>query len=264
MFVAWILAALAVAVLVASPAQTYPQLSALAQRLLSDQQALVRDGEQRPLLVFGLPVGEARMLLLPVSRERALPSGYEPSDLDRSVGRPVRSPVVADLRAMRDAAADDGVEIVVVSGYRSPSEQASAFESAIWRQLARQAGPTDRSDAEARVARFVAPPGHSQHQLGTAVDLSTWEIGYAVQPRFAETEAHRWVLEHGWEYGFVLPYTEQGEPRTGYAYEPWHFRWVGRPLAAVLQHDGYLLHPTLVVDDYLRAVEEILNAESVP
>jgi hypothetical protein len=62
----------------------------------------------------------------------------------------------------------------------------------------------------------------------------------------------------------VLSYTRQGEERSGYAYEPWHYRWVGRDLAAILQHDGYLDHPTLIVDDYLRAAEELMAVEGVP
>ena len=49
-----------------------------------------------------------------------------------------------------------------------------------------------------------------------------------------------------------------------YAYEPWHYRWIGRDLAAVLQRDGYLDQPTLIVDDYLRAAEELMGAERLP
>src|SRR6185436_10061563 len=113
-------------------------------------------------------------------------------------------------------------------------------------------GAMDRAEAENRSARFVAPPGHSQHQLGTAIDFSTWEIGYAVQPKFVETDASHWLEQHAWQYGFVLAYTRNGEERSGYAFEPWHYRWIGRDLAAVLWRDGYLDHPTLISDDYLR------------
>ena len=204
------------------------------------------------------------MLLLPVSRWRAAPPGYQPPDLVYSLGRPVRALLVDDFRSMVADAAADAVDLAIISGYRSPAEQAAAFESAVWRRLAREAGRIDRGEAESQASRFVAPPGHSQHQLGTAVDLSTSEIGYAIQPRFAETSAGRWITLRAWEYGFVLPYTQHGESRSGYAFEPWHIRWVGRALASALHADGYLDRSELVADDYLQAVEEILNAEAVP
>ena len=245
-----------------------PPLSSLAVRLQVERAAVVRDAAGQVMAVFGLPAAEARLLLLPVNRQRGLPPGYEPPDLTRFGGRLVRSIVRPDLAAMVEAAAADGVELAAISGYRSPDEQALAFESAVWRAMARAAGPDgrpiDRAEAELRSARFVAPPGHSQHQLGTAVDFSTWEINYALQPRFAETDAGRWLELHAWEYGFVLPYTRDGEARSGYAYEPWHFRWIGRDLAAVLQRDAYLSHPSLIVDDFLRATEELLAFEAVP
>ena len=98
----------------------------------------------------------------------------------------------------------------------------------------------------------------------SAIDFSTWEINYSLQPKFAETAGGRWLELNAWQYGFVLSYTRQGEDRSGYAYEPWHYRWIGRDLAMVLQHDGYLDHPTLIVDDYLRAVEELLAVEGIP
>jgi D-alanyl-D-alanine carboxypeptidase len=100
--------------------------------------------------------------------------------------------------------------------------------------------------------------------LGTAIDFSTYEVNYALQPKFAETVAGRWLAQNAWQYGFVLSYTRQGEDRSGYAYEPWHYRWIGRDLSMVLQRDGYLDHPTLIVDDYLRAAEELLAVEGIP
>lgn len=238
--------------------------SALAARLLAEPLAVTRDLDGRPVAVFDLPLREARVVLLPVTRDRALPDGYEPPDLTRAAGRPVRQIVLADLRSMIDAAAVDGVELAMISAYRSPSEQAAAFESSVWRAIGRAGGSSDRAEAETRAARFVAPPGHSQHQLGTAVDFSSQEIGYAIQPAFDDTAASRWLAARGWEFGFVLPYPRDKEEQTGYVYEPWHWRWIGRGLAAALWQDGYLGHPHLVVDDYLRAVEDVLNAEAIP
>ena len=239
-------------------------LSSLALRLKQEQSAVTRDEYGHATAVFGLPSTEARMLLLPVDRQRALPDGYRPSDLTWLGGRLVRGIARADAVAMIDAAESDGVEIAAISAFRGPDEQALAFESAIWGAMARAAEPIDRAEAEARMARFVAPPGHSQHQLGTAIDFSTWEINYAIQPRFAGTAAGRWLEMNAWQYGFVLSYTHQGEERSGYAYEPWHYRWVGRDLATILQRDRYIDHPTLIVDDYLRAAEELMAYEGIP
>ena len=258
------LSALASALIVTFTSAPPGEFSGLASRLLQQPDAVVRDDSGDATTIFGIPVGEARTVLLPVSRERGLPDGFRPPDLVYAFGRPVRAIMVDDLREMRAAAAADRVELVIVSGYRSPGEQAAAFDAAVWRQLARAQGSIDRAEAEARASRFVAPPGHSQHQLGTAVDLSSPELSYSVQPAFAETEAGRWVARHGWAYGFILPYTPQAEARTGYGYEPWHARWVGRPLAALLHADGYLDHPEVVADDYLQAVEELLDREGVP
>ena len=204
------------------------------------------------------------MLLLPVDRQRALPDGYRPPDLTWVGGRMVRGIAKADTLALIDAAESEGIGIVPISAFRGPDEQALAFESAVWTAMARTGEAADRAEVENRESRFVAPPGHSQHQLGTAIDFSTWEINYAVQPKFAETAAGRWLEINAWQYGFVLSYTRQGEERSGYAYEPWHYRWIGRELAAVLQRDGYIDHPTLIVDDYLRAAEELLAAERIP
>jgi len=237
-------------------------LSSLALRLQREPVAVQRDSAHRPATVFGLPADEARMVLIAVDRQRPLPDGYTPADLVWVGGRQVRALVRDDLLAMIEAASSAGVELAPISTFRSPDQQELAFESAVWGAMAR--GATDRAEAESRSARYVAPPGHSQHQLGTAVDFSTWEINYAIQPRFAETQASQWLEEHGWEFGFVLPYPSHGEERTGYAYEPWHWRWVGRELAAVMQRDGYRDHPTLLADDYLRAAEEILSAEGIP
>ncbi|MCC7367662.1 MAG: M15 family metallopeptidase [Chloroflexi bacterium] len=243
-------------------------MSQLALRLQVERNAVIRDASGQVTSVFGLPANEARLLLLPVTRQRGLPDGYEPPDLTYYGGRLVRALIKPDLVAMVEAAGRDNVELAAISAYRSPDEQALAFESAVWRAVARErtpeGTPIDRAEAESRSARFVAPPGHSQHQLGTAVDFSSWENNYALNPRFAETQAGLWLEQHAWEYGFVLPYPRDGEARSGYAYEAWHYRWIGRDLAAVLQRDGYLGSSSAIVDDYLRAVEELLAFEAVP
>lgn len=262
-FLLAVLAAVPSGVAVAAPAPTPPRLSTLATRLVDRPEAIVRDHVGQAALIFGISVSQARVLLLPVSRERSLPAGYQPPDLTWAFTRPVRAVIADDLRAMIDAAAGDSVELTVVSGYRSPSEQVEAFDATVGRALGRNPG-WGRAEAESWTSRFVAPPGHSQHQLGTAVDLSSYETGYALTPWFTETALARWIAEHAWAYGFVIPYTLQGEARTGYGYEPWHVRWVGRPLATLMQSDNYLDQPELVADDYLRALEELMDAEAVP
>ncbi len=170
------------------------------------------------------PDADAAVVLLDL--EWRLPEGYAPSDLvDVALagfagGHLVRSSVVDDLRALREAAVADGVHLAVQSGYRSEAYQARVHEG--WRAAL---------GAE-RAALVSARPGHSEHQLGTAIDLRSadgppaWDLGdWATSPEGA------WVAEHALAFGFVVSYPRDALATACYDYEPWHLRWVGRDVA---------------------------------
>ena len=183
-----------------------------------------------------------RIVLDPAWR---LPPGYAPSDLV-PVSRagfaselPLRAIVIDDLRALRTAAEAAGVRLAVQSAYRS-----EAYQDAVHQGWVRQLG------AE-RAAEVSARPGHSEHQLGTAVDLRSadgppaWELD-----DWATTPEGAWVAEHAARHGFVIRYPRDGRDASCYDYEPWHLRWVGRDAAAATAASGlayrawlYLHHP---------------------
>ena len=123
--------------------------------------------------------------------------------------------VIADLAALRAAAEANGTPIVVISGYRSFDYQANLF-----------ADRTAEVGEEAAALR-TARPGHSEHQLGTAIDVLDPGVG-DLTTAFAQTPAGQWVAAHAHEYGFVLSYPEGARDRTCYEFEPWHLRYVGR------------------------------------
>jgi D-alanyl-D-alanine carboxypeptidase len=213
--------------------------------------------------VFGLSPIEAAWVFFAVTQERPLPAAYTPRDVvwtragyAPQGAQPVRAIIAPDLEAMLAAARADGTAMGIVSGYRGYDTQRDLFASSVRQQLARGA---DRAEAEAWANRYRARPGHSQHQLGTTVDLTTPEAGHALGARFRESRAAQWLRERAWEFGFVVPYTEAGEARTGYVSEPWHVRWVGRELAALMHADGYLDRAEPVPDDYLLALDGLVS-----
>ncbi len=169
-------------------------------------------------------------LLDPIYR---LASTYAPLDLS-AVGNAgiagygyVRRHVLYDLRALDRAARVAGIRLRVVSAYRSYARQKVVFD--YW--VARSGYST--------ALRYSARAGHSEHQLGTSLDFSfvggrdPWD--YA---DFALTKAGAWLKSNAWRYGFVLSYPKGAERLTGYAYEPWHYRYFGRTLAAQQRASG--------------------------
>jgi D-alanyl-D-alanine carboxypeptidase len=162
-----------------------------------------------------------------------LPASYAPSDLvDSSAsgvngGYPLRSFVAAELREMAAAARAAGAPIALVSGYRSFTQQQATFD--YWVGVG----------GYEQALRTSARAGHSEHQLGTAIDVTSeggaapWE--YA---DWATTPAGAWMAANAWRYGFVMSYPAGGFDRTCYDYEPWHYRYVGRDLAARIVGDG--------------------------
>ena len=154
-----------------------------------------------------------------VDKEHALESEYEPDGLvavdgyaittNRAGHRLARS-IMPDLLAMIEAARSDGIELMVSSAYRSYEYQAGLYRRHV-EQLGQEAAD-----------RVSARPGHSQHQLGTTIDFGSIASGYG------DTPNGRWVAAHAWRFGFSLSYPEGQEELTGYDYEPWHFRYLGR------------------------------------
>jgi zinc D-Ala-D-Ala carboxypeptidase len=99
----------------------------------------------------------------------------------------------------------------------------------------------------AGAGRTSATPGHSQHQLGTAVDFTNAAAGYQVWMPFAQTSAYGWLEHHAWEYGFVLAYPRGKEKQTGYQWEPWHYRYVG------VQYARRLVESDLSLQEFLES-----------
>ena len=163
-------------------------------------------------------------------------SNYAPTDLRDSgnyalnAGFRVRSIIGSDLRAMAKAATAAGAPIQLVSAYRSYSQQAATFQ--YWVSVG------GLSQALLTSARA----GHSEHQLGTTIDVTSragadpWT--YA---DWAATKAGAWVKKHAWKFGFVMSYPSGMTAVTCYAYEPWHYRYVGKPIAAALRSAGTTL-----------------------
>jgi LAS superfamily LD-carboxypeptidase LdcB len=219
-------------------------------RLVSS--GIERDSAGRIVRAFGFDPDTAREVLFPVTKARALPADYAPQDLvpTHPYGvqsrQPLRAILGADLAEMQEAS---GGALWIVSGYRSYSYQEALFERYVDQQVA--AG-LDRSAAIEWVNRSSARPGHSEHQLGLAIDFNS------VEDDFASTRSGRWLYDEAWRYGFVLSYTRLGQPHTGYQYEPWHYRWVGRPLARLLAEQGYLDDDEPTPADYYEAIWSLL------
>jgi D-alanyl-D-alanine carboxypeptidase len=182
--------------------------------------------------VLGDPAADWATLVL--DTVFALPEDFAPARLVSTRragldgGHVVSRVVLADLTGLAEAAAAEGAALAVQSAYRSFSYQVTTYQ-----------GWVDRSSEE-EAREVSARPGHSEHQLGTALDLRSaddprapWELD-----DFAATPAGAWLAGHAWEFGFVMSYPRGRRAQSCYAYEPWHYRYVGRDIAAAIHESG--------------------------
>ncbi len=128
--------------------------------------------------------------------------------------------------AMQQAAAEDGVELTPVSGYRSADYQTQNFADGVSRN---QNGGANASEAVHNTELYYAIPGTSEHEAGLAVD-----IGF-VHESFAGTAGYNWLQQNGTTYGFIYRYPQDGTAVTHIAWEPWHYRFVGANHARHMQ-----------------------------
>ena len=161
-----------------------------------------------------------------------LPKSYVPPDLV-SVSQAgiawhgrVRAIVIDDLKAMAEAAAAAGNAIGVESAYRSYDDQVATFDHWV------------ATSGYAAALTFSARPGHSEHQLGLAIDFRSDPGGSPFTGSWGQTPAGTWMRQHAWEYGFIRSYPPKDQAVTCYASEAWHYRYVGRDLAAAIHASG--------------------------
>jgi D-alanyl-D-alanine carboxypeptidase len=158
-----------------------------------------------------------------------LTKSYVPPDLVNTTraglggGNLVRALVIPDLAAMARAAAAAGAPLAILSAYRSYTSQQAVY--AKWRRILGSSAPLGS-----------ARPGHSEHQLGLAIDFESrgGPIPWTYFDWSRDTSAGRWLAANAWQYGFVMSYPVNKTKVTCYGYEPWHYRYVGRAEAAAI------------------------------
>ncbi|MBQ2252803.1 MAG: M15 family metallopeptidase [Clostridia bacterium] len=173
----------------------------------------VKEGE-KPTYIDGILIA---------NKTYALPRDYAPG-IDQTA--------LNHLWEMFAAAKKDGISLWICSDYRSWADQNYIYNGYVAR------------DGQAAADRYSARPGHSEHQTGLAFDLNT------TKNSFADTPEAKWIEKNCYKYGFILRYPKGKESATGYRYEPWHVRFVGRKNAEKIQKSG------LCLEEYLGITSE--------
>ena len=203
------------------------------------------------------PQHDADGLLFLVNRQYMVSDAFEPADLVEAQVpgqvREMRAEAAAALEEMYAACREEtGAQLISVSGYRSYAKQNRLYKAKL-----------QRVNNKAELAQeYVAPPGASEHHLGLAMDIGQ-QSKPTLNEKFAETEGGIWARENCWRFGFILRYGEEWEDVTGYKYEPWHFRYVGKALAKEI-HDAGVPFETWLTEYRVRVLQDLLKEEETP
>ncbi|MGN0695699.1 MAG: D-alanyl-D-alanine carboxypeptidase family protein [Oscillospiraceae bacterium] len=136
---------------------------------------------------------------------------------------------------MLEAAAEDGIDLITVSAYRSYDYQKNNFDSNVEDRMAEG---MSYAEAYKDSLASVQLPGQSEHNAGLAVDILSNEYNSMDDDGFENTEAFKWLDEHAAEYGFILRYPKGKTDITQIIYEPWHYRFVGIYYANEIKESG--------------------------
>ena len=150
--------------------------------------------------------------VLIANKTYSLPSSYAPGGL--------LDIFTSNFNKMCDDALKEGINLEIISGYRSYADQAYIYNNYVL------------SDSKSNADTYSARAGHSEHQTGLAADINS------LNTNFIYTKEGMWLNNNCHKYGFIIRYPEGKASVTGYMYEPWHIRYVGTPLASELYNNG--------------------------
>ncbi|MCY9019844.1 D-alanyl-D-alanine carboxypeptidase family protein, partial [Priestia megaterium] len=174
-----------------------------------------------------------------VNKQNKLPENYVPKDLvyttipftfkEQTEKKKMRSEAAAAIAQLFAGAKKQGVTLLGVSAYRSHATQSALFSSYVQR------------DGYDKAATYSALPGTSEHETGLGIDVTKGDGTCAAQDCFGGTKEATWLDAHAAEYGFIIRYPKGKDAVTGYKYEPWHLRYVGKPVAQAIKSKGITL-----------------------
>lgn len=178
------------------------------------------------------------LLLVLVNKTHALPPFFVPvnlttPDIPAAAGYQLRQDAAKALENLFTKAKSDNISLFGVSGYRPYDRQAALFAANV----------SKNPNANLTSAR----PGESEHQTGLSTDISSPSANYELTERFGRIDTVKWLEANAPQFGFIIRYPRGSEARTGYAYEPWHIRYVGKEAAQKMAM------MRMVLEDYLKA-----------
>ena len=179
--------------------------------------------------------GELPELLRLVNLTHPLPEDYKPELVSIGDGKEIDCRCRPYLTALMEDCRAAGGRPFVVWAYRSAECQEELFERFVEEYMSGMR--IDRRLARGFASFRCAPPGASEHQLGLAADLSAMEGTPDTESSFTT----QWLEQNAWRYGFILRYPKGKEDTTGFLFEPWHYRFVGREYAEDIYQRGLTL-----------------------
>ena len=169
-------------------------------------------------------------LLILVNKYFYLSEKYTPSDLTALPNKysfgsknQLRKEGADAFMEMSDAAILETISIRNVSAFRNYSYQKQLYDNYVLR------------DGKLAADNYSARAGHSEHQTGLSLDINTASMA------FEGTSAFKWLSNNAYKYGFILRYPKGKEHITGYQYEPWHYRYVGKDAANIIKNENITL-----------------------
>ena len=173
-----------------------------------------------------------------VNEGHPLDTAYVPAEMTEIESeRSVDSRIADELKQMLSDAKDAGLSMYVASAYRSYEKQREVFNNTMQDWISQGYSPLNAYD---ETKKSVAVPGTSEHATGLAVDIISSEYE-ELDDRQGDTEEQKWLMEHCWEYGFILRYPPEKSDVTKIVYEPWHYRYVGKEAAKEITEQNITL-----------------------
>lgn len=166
--------------------------------------------------------------LLVVNKKHSLPPEYTP-DTASWGGVTLKSSALEAYKQLIQGAKNSGIYLTAMSSYRSYADQEKIFSDYVKR------------DGQTKAETYSARPGHSEHQMGLAVDIGLPSGACNLEICMANTKEGQWLASHAHDYGFIIRYPNDKQAETGYQFEPWHIRYVGIDVAKGIYDSGYTL-----------------------